>query len=86
MDYSGCGNSLNCNHPVVTNFIHDALEFWVHEMHVDGFRLDEGSILSRGVDGQPMEYPPALWNLELNEEFAREVLDHSRPSTWGRLF
>jgi glycogen operon protein len=70
MDYSGCGNSLNCNHPIVTKFIVETLEFWVREMHVDGFRFDEGSILSRGLDGAPMQYPPALWNLELYEIFA----------------
>lgn len=70
MDYSGCGNSLNCNHPIVTKYIVEALEFWVREMHVDGFRFDEGSILSRGLDGSPMQYPPVLWNLELYETFA----------------
>jgi isoamylase len=70
MDYSGCGNSLNCNHPIVAKFIREALEFWVLKMHVDGFRFDEGSILSRGLDGAPMQYPPALWNLELAEELA----------------
>jgi len=61
---------LNCNHPIVAKFIREALEFWVREMHVDGFRFDEGSILSRGLDGTPMQYPPALWNLELSEELA----------------
>src|SRR6516165_10527731 len=48
MDYSGCGNTLNCNHPIVEKFIVECLEFWVREMHVDGFRFDEGSILARG--------------------------------------
>ena len=51
MDYSGCGNTVNCNHPVVQKFIIECLEFWVKQMHVDGFRFDEGSILSRGEDG-----------------------------------
>jgi glycogen operon protein len=70
MDYSGCGNTLNCNHPVVRKFILDSLRFWVKEMHVDGFRFDEGSILSRGEDGGPMRHAPVLWDLELDDEFA----------------
>ena len=67
MDYSGCGNTVNCNHPMVDKFILDCLEFWVREMHVDGFRFDEGSILSRGEGGAPMAYPPAIWHIELSE-------------------
>jgi glycogen operon protein len=70
MDYSGCGNTVNCNHPVVRKFILDCLRFWVEEMHVDGFRFDEGSILSRGEDGRPMEHAPVLWDLELDDTFA----------------
>jgi glycogen operon protein len=70
MDYSGCGNTVNCNHPVVERFILDCLEFWVREMHVDGFRFDEGSILSRGEDGRPLEHPPVLWAIELSETLA----------------
>lgn len=69
-DYSGCGNTLNCNHPVVEKFIFDCLKFWVEEMHVDGFRFDEGSILSRGENGQPLRHPPVLWSIELSEVFA----------------
>lgn len=70
MDYSGCGNTLNCNHPIVQKMIVECLEFWVGEMHVDGFRFDEGSILSRGQDGVPMEYPPVIWSIELSEILA----------------
>ena len=70
MDYSGCGNTVNCNHPVVEKFIVECLEFWVREMHVDGFRFDEGSILSRGQDGAPMAYPPVVWHIELSEALA----------------
>jgi isoamylase len=69
-DYSGCGNTLNCNHPMVTKMILESLEFWVREMHVDGFRFDEGSILSRGENGVPMLYPSALWSIELSEALA----------------
>jgi len=66
-DYSGCGNTLNCNHPIVQKFIVECLEFWVREMHVDGFRFDEGSILARGQDGAPLAYPPVVWSIELSE-------------------
>ena len=66
MDYSGCGNTFNANHPIVTKYIIEALEYWVTEMHVDGFRFDLGSVLSRGPDGGPMSVPPVLWNIELS--------------------
>lgn len=46
-NYSGCGNTFNCNHPVVRKFILDCLRYWVVEMHVDGFRFDLASILTR---------------------------------------
>lgn len=69
-NYSGCGNTINCNHPIVEKFIIDCLKFWVQEMHVDGFRFDEGSILSRGEDGNPMRHPPVIWELELSDIFA----------------
>jgi isoamylase len=66
MDFSGCGNTFNANHPVVTKYIVDSLEYWVNECHVDGFRFDLGSVLSRGTDGGPMAAPPVLWNIELS--------------------
>lgn len=69
MDYTGCGNTMNCNHPITDKFIQDCLEYWVKELHIDGFRFDEGSILSRDEDGRPMRHPPVLWNLELSETF-----------------
>jgi len=68
MDYSGCGNTLNCNHPIVQKFIVDCLRYWVKEAHVDGFRFDEGSILSRGEDGAPLVHPPLVWQVELDED------------------
>src|SRR5215471_2424976 len=68
MDYSGCGNTVNCNHPIVEKFIVDCLEFWVREMHVDGFRFDEGSILARGQDGAPLAHPPVVWSIELSDD------------------
>jgi glycogen operon protein len=68
MDYSGCGNTLNCNHPVVQKLIVECLRYWVREGHVDGFRFDEGSILSRGEDGSPLIHPPLVWQVELDED------------------
>ena len=59
-NYSGCGNTMNCNHPVVRTFIMDCLRYWVTEMHVDGFRFDLGSILGRVRNGHIMENPPTL--------------------------
>jgi glycogen operon protein len=59
-NYSGCGNTVNCNHPVVRTFIIDCLQYWVTEMHVDGFRFDLGSILGRDQKGRLMENPPML--------------------------
>jgi len=60
LNYSGCGNTLNCNHPVVRSFILDCLRYWVVDMHVDGFRFDLGSILGRDRSGKLMENPPIL--------------------------
>lgn len=59
-NYSGCGNTLNCNHPVVRSFIMDCLRYWVAEMHVDGFRFDLGSILGRDQNGKLLENPPVI--------------------------
>jgi glycogen operon protein len=73
-DFTGCGNTLNCNHPVVASFLLQCLEFWVREMHVDGFRLDLASVLARGEDGQPMEHPPVLWSIEFSSTLARTRL------------
>ncbi|WP_414589359.1 glycogen debranching protein GlgX [Scytonema sp. PCC 10023] len=70
MDYSGCGNTFNCNHPIAEKLIVECLEFWVKEMHVDGFRFDEGSILSRGQDGLPMIHPPVVWHIETSAALA----------------
>src|SRR6516162_4475809 len=70
MDFSGCGNTLNCNHPLCQKLIIDCLRYWVREYHVDGFRFDEGSILSRGEDGAPAIQPPLVWQIELDEDLA----------------
>jgi glycogen operon protein len=60
LNYSGVGNTLNCNHPVVRFQILAALRYWVTEMHVDGFRFDLASILGRGRDGEVLPNPPLL--------------------------
>ena len=63
-NYSGTGNTLNANHAVVRRLILDSLRYWVTEMHVDGFRFDLASILSRDVEGRPVVNPPVLWDIE----------------------
>lgn len=62
-NFSGCGNTFNCNHPVVQQFILDCLRHWVIEYRVDGFRFDLASILGRSEDGSPIENAPLLKNL-----------------------
>ncbi len=62
-NFSGCGNTVNCNHPVVQEFILDCLRYWVISYRVDGFRFDLASILGRNEDGTPMNDPPLLKNL-----------------------
>lgn len=59
-NFSGCGNTLRCNHPVVRSMITDCLRFWVTEMHVDGFRFDLASILGRGREGEVLASPPLI--------------------------
>lgn len=59
-NFSGCGNALNCNHPIVRQMILDCLRYWVTAYRVDGFRFDLASILSRNEDGTPMSNPPLL--------------------------
>ncbi|MBX7065984.1 MAG: isoamylase [Parachlamydiales bacterium] len=60
LNYTGCWNTVNANHPAVTKFILDSLQFWVEEMHVDGFRFDLASILTRDPMGIPLSHPPLL--------------------------
>jgi glycogen operon protein len=60
LNYSGCGNTMNCNHPVVRFQILAALRYWVTDMHVDGFRFDLASILGRGREGEVLPNPPLL--------------------------
>ncbi len=60
LNFSGCGNTFNCNHPLVRNFIMDCLHYWVVEMHVDGFRFDLASILGRSPTGEILSNPPMV--------------------------
>ena len=64
MNFSGCGNTLNGTHSVIRRMIIDSLHFWVEKMHIDGFRFDLASILSRDESGQPMISPPTLWSID----------------------
>jgi glycogen operon protein len=73
-DYTGCGNTLNANEPIVRRLILDSLRYWVTEMHVDGFRFDLASILSRDQQGRPMSSPPILWDIESDPVLANVKL------------
>jgi isoamylase len=74
LNYSGCGNTVNCNNPVVRDFIRDCLHYWVMEMHVDGFRFDLASILGRGQDGSVLSSPPLLERLAYDPVLANVKL------------
>jgi glycogen operon protein len=62
-NFSGCGNTLNCNHPVVRTFVLDCLRYWASEYHIDGFRFDLAAILGRDPNGAPLANPPLLEHL-----------------------
>lgn len=63
-DYSGTGNTFNANHPIVRRLILDSLRYWVTYMHVDGFRFDLASVLTRDQSGNPLPSPPIIWDIE----------------------
>ena len=73
-DFTGCGNTLNANEPIVRRLIIDSLRYWVGEMHVDGFRFDLASILTRDQQGRPMASPPILWDIESDPVLANVKL------------
>lgn len=73
-NFSGCGNVMNCNHPVVRNFIIDCLRHWAVEYRVDGFRFDLASILGRDQNGAPMANPPILESLAFDPVFGKMKL------------
>jgi glycogen operon protein len=74
LNFSGCGNTLNCNHPVVRDFVLDCLRYWVAEYHIDGFRFDLASILGRDQDGRPLPNPPLLEALAADAVLGRTKL------------
>ena len=67
LDFTGCGNTVNCNQPLVAQFLLDCLTYWVREMHVDGFRFDLASVLSRGQGGEPLAEAPVISSIEFAE-------------------
>ena len=73
-NYSGTGNTLNGNHPIVRRMIVDSLRYWVEEMHVDGFRFDLASILDRDELGNLMPNPPVLWDIDTEPALAATKL------------
>ncbi len=73
-NFSGTGNTLNANHSVVRRMIRDCLRYWTSVMHVDGFRFDLASVLSRDSDGAPLKNPPLLWEIESDPVLASTKL------------
>jgi isoamylase len=69
-NYSGTGNTLNANHPVVRRMVLDSLRYWVETMHVDGFRFDLAAILERDESGSVLPSPPVLWDIESDPALA----------------
>ena len=69
-NYSGTGNTLNANHPVVRRMVSDSLRYWVDEMHIDGFRFDLAAILERDESGNLLPSPPVLWDIESDPQLA----------------
>jgi glycogen operon protein len=65
MVYESSARRWKCFGSSSEKLIIDSLRYWVKEMHVDGFRFDEGSVLSRGEDGVPLEHPPVIWSINL---------------------
>ncbi len=73
-DFTGCGNTLNCNHPQVTFFIVECLEYWINHFQIDGFRFDLASVMARGEDGNPMHHAPVIWSLEFCQGISKAAL------------
>lgn len=84
-NYSGCGNTVNCNHPVVLQYIIDVLRYWVVEMHVDGFRFDLASILTRGTQGEPLVSAPLIEAIT-HDPLLAEVKMMAEPWDAGGLY
>ncbi len=63
-NFTGCGNTVNCNHSIVRRLIRECVRYWVQEFHIDGFRFDLASVLSRNEKGEPIADSPILWEIE----------------------
>jgi len=74
LNFTGCGNTLNANHPYVSKFIVDSLKHWVREYHVDGFRFDLASALCRDEKGHPMNSPPVIRAIAKDPELSHVKL------------
>ncbi|MBF0287133.1 MAG: glycogen debranching enzyme [SAR324 cluster bacterium] len=74
MNYSGCGNTVNCNHPVVRQFIISSLRYWHNEIGVDGFRFDLTTILDRDLAGNVQLFPSLLWDIRYDSELQNAKL------------
>jgi isoamylase len=74
LDFSGCGNTLDVNDPITSKLVFDSLCQWVEDFHVDGFRFDEGTVLTRAPDGSVMQYPPIVSLAELADELGETKL------------
>jgi isoamylase len=74
LDFSGTGNTLDANDPITAKLVFDCLCYWVEDLHVDGFRFDEGSVLTRGRDGAVMQYPPIVSLTELADQLGETKL------------
>lgn len=70
LNFTGCGNTMNCNHPVVRDMIRECLRYWVTETHIDGFRFDLASILGRDMNGEPLNSPPLIEAIALDPVLA----------------
>lgn len=73
-DFTGCGNTFNTNGAVAGRLVLESLRYWVEQMHVDGFRFDLGSAMSRGEDGRPLLRPPVLWAIDTDPVLADTTL------------
>ncbi len=73
-DFTGCGNTFNANHSISRRLILASLRHWVNHMHVDGFRFDLASALSRGEDGRPLTQAPVLWAIGSDPELVETTL------------
>ncbi|MEM6992871.1 MAG: glycogen debranching protein GlgX [Myxococcota bacterium] len=74
LNFSGTGNTVSCNHPIVRRLILDCLRYWVEVMHVDGFRFDLAAVMSRDEHGQPIPNPPLPWEIEMDPVLSRTRL------------